>query len=132
MIASVIRLPNPVPASAALRTPAPPARYRLRSKVRFRWAGRIMTGVIVGIAHGEPARYDIRRIAGGAGRNTSLPVSFGVPHEAVARVLALPPAEDVLVMTDMLWELRDRPAPVEPARRRRGIIAQLLRIGRAA
>jgi hypothetical protein len=54
--------------------------YKLRSTVRYRIKGRTLTGDIVGIAHGEPLRYDIRPLHGVDGEPNAVDrVSFGVP-----------------------------------------------------
>src|SRR4051812_15376373 len=72
----VSRLPAPVRASRTgdaarapvAEPPAKPARFELRSTVRYRIEGRVLTGTIVGIAHDDPLRYDIRRAQTAGGK----------------------------------------------------------------
>jgi hypothetical protein len=116
----------PVPAE---KPPAKPARFELRATVRYRIEGRVLSGTIVGIAHDDPLRYDIRRASTAGGKHRSLyRTSFGVPHDDVEKMLAPPPeGERLLVLSDLPPE---PPAPVgqgAPQPARRGFLAQLLR-----
>jgi hypothetical protein len=133
----VSRLPAPVRASrdsdaappSGAATPAKPARFELRSTVRYRIEGRVLSGTIVGIAHDDPLRYDIRRAQTAGGKRRSLyRTSFGVPHDDIEKVLTPPPeSERLLVLSDLPPE---PPAPVgqgAPRPARRGFLAQLLR-----
>ena len=99
------RLDGVRPAPAARRRPmvmvrpspsAGPMQYALRSVVRYRIDGQVLTGMIVGISHDAPLRYDIRRDQGVDGA----PISFAVPHQDVEELLA-PPAksEKVIVLS---------------------------------
>ena len=74
--------------------------YRLRSTVRYRIKGRTVTGAIVGIARGEPLRYDIRRLDGADGERDAVDrVSFGVPQGDIEQLLAPPPdSQRVIVL----------------------------------
>jgi hypothetical protein len=114
--------------AAAAETPAIPEVYELRSTVRYRGDGRALNGIVVGIAHDEPLRYDIRRLLGqnGKGKPAS-DISFGVPHGRIERLLAPPPPDEkVVVLSDLPPEPT---APVgqgapRPAHKR--LLAQLL------
>jgi len=65
----------------------------LLSTVRYRVGGRAFAGTVIGIAHDEPLRYDIRRVpAARSKRGSADRVSFGVPQGDIEALLAPPPA----------------------------------------
>jgi len=118
-------------ALAPTRTSASPPQYLLRSTVRFHWEGRAYVGTIVGVAHDDPVRYDIRRDE--KPRSTRRPIQrivFGVPHCAIERCFAPPRPEDKVTVIDDLLLKAPPAAALRPRPERRDFLAQLLRFGR--
>jgi hypothetical protein len=97
--------------TASVSTPSQkPSRFALRSTVRYRVDRRPATGIIVGISHFDGFRYDIRPLHSAKSR-TPAPVSFGVAHEDIEKLIAPPPDnQEVIVLSDLP---PDTPQPVE-------------------
>lgn len=97
-------------AASVRNRPEKPSRFELRSMVRYRVGRRPATGIIVGISHIDGFRYDIRPLHSARSR-TPAPVSFGVAHEDIEKLIAPPPdSQEVIVLSDLPPET---PQPVE-------------------
>jgi hypothetical protein len=112
---------------------ATPVQYEMLSTVRYRIEGRSYTGLVVGIAHDEPIRYDIRRVRPAKGQRKSANkaagragdrVSFGVPHGDVVALVSAPPPGPRIVLSDLPPEPPARLPADAPRAGRFGILAR--------